>query len=187
MVTNAVTPAEMRWSARHQKPISANDVAPITSQAKRSVGRACAVAVVRAAAANSSISPWNRPCVSRISPAEKINTSSVTTATMGTINADRVSTPSAKSLPAMNRTDTSGRDRATTNASPAVRLAVTSEMAAAARSRRDNASALPTTAGSRTSVHSAASFRAVSVRNVWVRIWVMSGSSRQIRGHVGHV
>ena len=177
VVTKAVTPAETRRSSRHQKPISANDVAPITSHEKSNAGRLCAVAVTSAAAANSSISPWNRPCDSRISPAENITTSSVTTATIGITSAESASTPSAKSLPAMNGTDTSGRANATMSASTAVRVPVTSETTAAARSSRDSASAAPTTAGSRTSTHSADS----------VKECVTGGSPRKIRGHVGHV
>ena len=57
VVTNAVMPAETRWSSRHQNPTSAKDVAPITSQANSSAGSVSAVAVRSAAEAKSSMSP----------------------------------------------------------------------------------------------------------------------------------
>ena len=133
-VTKAVSPAETRWSSRHQKPIRAYDVAPITSHANSSAGSVSAVAVRRAPEAKSSMSPWNRARDSRISPAEKTSTSKVTTATVGTTSADSASTPRARSLPAMNGTETSGRARATTTEIAAVTAAVDTETATAARS-----------------------------------------------------
>ncbi len=160
VVTKAVRPEDIRCGSRHQKPMSAYDVAPMTSQASSSVGSVSATAVSNAAAANTSISPWNRPRDSRISPPAKTRTSRVTAAIVGTTTAASASTPSARSVPAMKGTPTRGCSRATTVASTRVSAAVPRETGVATRSLRAptvsgaRASTAPTTAGRSTRSHS---------------------------------
>src|SRR5699024_1504017 len=83
VVIKAVSPAETRSESRHQKPIKAYEVAPITSQANSNEGRLAADAVARAAAEKISISPWKRARDCRMFLAANTSTRKVTAATIG--------------------------------------------------------------------------------------------------------
>ena len=145
-------------SSRHQNPISAYDVAPITSHASSSAGSVAAVDGEQGGGRRTAASArGTAPGTPGSSPAAKTSTSSVTAATVGATSAASASTPSARSLPAMNGTDTAAASRATTTAS----AAVTRRGGQRRRPRRARSQAArgparhPTTAGSSTSSHSA--------------------------------
>lgn len=130
----------------------------MTSHANSRAGSVVAAAVTSAAAAKINIRPWKRALDSWICPAEKTNTSSVTTATVGSISAARASTARPKSAPATNEAVTSGRVPAAIRDSTTVIDAVTTETGVANRSaRRLSASTAPPTAGATGSSHNASS------------------------------
>ncbi len=116
------------------------------------------MAVSIAAAANTSMYPWNRWPATERSPTANVSTSSVITATAGTTVPDRPSTPKPKSIPARNATLTAGRVTATITDSATTTADTPTDTTAAVRTRAEvSSSAAPASAGRHTSAHNASS------------------------------
>jgi hypothetical protein len=138
VVRNATSAERTRAGSCHQNPISAYDIAPMTSQAISNTARSVAVTVISIVPAKTSISPKNRAFASPAgnSPAAYTSTASVTAATVTTITADRPSTASPDGNPSRNGNRTTGRPTAATTASASIATATAMPTPGAARSAR---------------------------------------------------
>ena len=132
------SPEPTRLGSRHQKPMSAYDIAPMTSQPISRTTRSVAVTVTSIAPVNTSISPKKRVRDSsgENSPAENTRMARLTDVTVRTSAADSPSTAKpAGSRPKSGKV-TTGRATAAAIARPSATNAAVTAMAGAALSVR---------------------------------------------------